>query len=79
VGDLPLPSRAGRRTLVLTETGDEGVRAEMPTPAGIRASVVSRDGTEIAYWTSGSFTGHRPTARDGNGSSPPGAAFHRAG
>jgi hypothetical protein len=48
----------------------------MPTHTEIKASAVSRDHTEIAYWTSGadrpSFwsTGHPPTTLDGDLYSP---------
>jgi hypothetical protein len=49
---LPMRFQAGCRSLVPTEARGKEC-AEMPTRAQIKTSVASRDGTEIAYWTSG--------------------------
>jgi hypothetical protein len=44
--------QAGWRSVVPTDAGGKEC-AEMPVRAEIKSSVASRDGTEIAYWTSG--------------------------
>ena len=49
---LPMPSQAGGWSLVPIQARGREC-AEMPIHVEIKTSVVSRDGTEIAYWTSG--------------------------